>query len=280
MDSWSSEHVKWQMTADYELKNSAWSMYPFKDEPDSWVAYPRLWQLLHFRDGSGYFLPDLMLEGIDHSKSGRVGSSRKLLDILEWMKETLDSRKWHEGKEWFDGAVRFFSELHELVKDEVENHHGVLFYSPRFTGEKKLDDGEFLLAWESSSGKSLRGKEIDLDRLRRVISSTVMAMDQGHERNVVNFLKGNTCVVDRWFLEGIVQGDDSTEPRFINTASFLHSFHLVAGMMKKARELNCREMELFWKFHDVITSTVKDGGGLFLLVKKVNGPTGNRREIG
>ena len=86
-------------------------------------AYPHFWQLLHFCDAEGVMVPDSYLEHVEYKESYYLGSSTKLLEELEFLKE--DIARYPEKYE--NEKLTSFWTLYDLVKDEVEEGYGILF---------------------------------------------------------------------------------------------------------------------------------------------------------
>lgn len=88
-----------------------------------WEKHKQFWQLLHFSDAEGVFVPESFLDDIDYEQSFYLGNSDKLLKELEHIKEAVAREPQKYGK-LIDMDV--FWNLYDLVKEEVDEGYGII----------------------------------------------------------------------------------------------------------------------------------------------------------
>ena len=90
-----------------------WDKSSELEQSGCWDRFSEFWQLLHFADNEGYFLPEAYLENVDYSKSFYIGSLDKLYSELSAIKEeiTLNMKPY----ESYTSAREVFWKLFDLV---------------------------------------------------------------------------------------------------------------------------------------------------------------------
>lgn len=96
-----------------------------KDQENNiWETYPEFRQLLHFSDSEGVLVPEYFLHKINYQDSFEIGSSTLLLSELERIKDELA----RSPEKYQDIATKPFFSFYDLVKDEVENGRGIIWF--------------------------------------------------------------------------------------------------------------------------------------------------------
>ncbi len=93
-----------------------------------WNKTTRFYQLFHFSDSEGIFVPDFYLLKVDYKNSFHLGNSIKLLDELEIIKLEIEREDWIKEQVKGTRALESFNELYQLVYDEVKNGKGILIF--------------------------------------------------------------------------------------------------------------------------------------------------------
>lgn len=100
------------------------SLFMEDQKNNLWEEYPDFWQLLHFSDSEGVLIRDDFLFKVDYKESLQLGSSTKLLEELELVKDELA----RNPEDYRNIKTDSFFALYDLVKDEVENGRGILYF--------------------------------------------------------------------------------------------------------------------------------------------------------
>ncbi|MHA1420340.1 MAG: hypothetical protein ACTSPO_15605 [Candidatus Heimdallarchaeaceae archaeon] len=96
-----------------------------KDQKNNlWEKYPKFRQLLHFSDAEGILIREDFLYKINYQESFELGSSTKLLEELEFLKDELA----RNPEKYKDTSTKPFFSLYDVVKDEVEEGRGILWF--------------------------------------------------------------------------------------------------------------------------------------------------------
>lgn len=96
-----------------------------KDQENNlWETYPKFRQLLHFSDAEGILIPEDFLYKVNYEDSLELGSSTKLLGELDLLKDELA----RHPEKYQDIATKPFFSFYDLVKDEVENGRGIIWF--------------------------------------------------------------------------------------------------------------------------------------------------------
>ena len=96
-----------------------------KDQKNNiWEKYPDFRQLLHFSDSEGILIREDFLYKIDYQDSFELGSSTKLLEELEIIKDELA----RNPDIFQDASTKPFFSLYDVVKNDVEEGRGILWF--------------------------------------------------------------------------------------------------------------------------------------------------------
>lgn len=100
-----------------------------EENGESWKRFTKFYQLLHFTDSEGVLVKEFFLEGVDYKDSFKIGSSTKLLEELEHLKDWLARNPERIERTVSRKAVTGFWALYDLVYDEVKEQNGILVFT-------------------------------------------------------------------------------------------------------------------------------------------------------
>lgn len=127
-DGYSSIHLlKWLASKIEGYRGSYSDHFEYSHTDEFWknAADGKFEQILHLSDWNTVLVPDENLEGINFGSSYKLGSSTKLLEELEEIRKYLvKDKNIAEERE-----REFVSNLYDLVNDELENGHGIIYIS-------------------------------------------------------------------------------------------------------------------------------------------------------